>query len=155
METPSSPSTVAQYMQSDVVWVHHHATIREAMKIFVEQKINSVVVVDDDHRVVGMLSSIDVIQYIVPDYLEEDRHLASFEAGDVFARRVREVADQPVTRSMSKDIKTIQPNHTLIAAVTLLSEHRINQLPVVDETGKLIGYIGRSNIKQAIHDALS
>lgn len=146
---------IKRYMQTDVVWVNHRATIREAVNIFVERNINSVVVVDDQHHVVGMLSSIDIIQYIVPDYLEEDRHLASFEAREVFERRVKEIADEPVTHSMSKEVKTIQPDHTLIEAATLLSEHRINQLPVVDEAGKLIGYIGRSNIKHAIHDALT
>lgn len=147
--------TVAEYMQTDVVSVPRTATIREAIAIMLKTNTNSLVVVDERGRVVGMLSSIDVIAYVVPDYLEQDKHLAAFESRDVFAQRVQEVGQRPVTESMSHSVHTIQPTHTLIEAVTLLAEHRINQLPVVDEHGKLIGYIGRTNIKKAIGDVFA
>jgi CBS domain-containing protein len=69
--------------------------------------------------------------------------------------QANKIAEQPVRQWMTKRVKTIQQNHTLIEAATLLLEHKINQLPVVDDEGRLVGYIGRSNIKQAIGDALS
>ena len=147
--------TVDEYMQTDVVSIINTASIREAIRLMVEKNINSLVVIDKENRVVGMLSSIDIISYVVPDYLEDDKHLAAFESREVFERRVKEVGDQPVTKSMSAKVQTIQPTHTLIEAVTLLSEHRINQLPVVDDQGRLIGYIGRSNIKKAIGDVFA
>jgi CBS-domain-containing membrane protein len=141
-------------MRPDVASISHQATIREAVQRFVDTKTNSLVVVDDRHRVIGMLSSIDVIKHVVPDYLEEDKHVAAFEPGDVFVERVKTIGQEPVTIAMSASVKTIQPSHTLIEAAALLAEHRINQLPVVDDHGKLIGYIGRSNLKQAIQDVL-
>lgn len=147
--------TVAEYMQTDVVSISHTATLRESIKLMVEKNINSLVVVDQASKVVGMLSSIDVISFVVPDYLEEDKHLAAFESRDVFAERVQEIGNEPITKSMSAQVKTIKASHTLIEAATLLSEHRINQLPVVDEAGKLVGYIGRSSIKKAIGDVFA
>lgn len=153
--TNTQKYSVANYMLSGVVTIDQDATLRAAIGKLLETKTNSLVVVDAAGRVVGMLSTIDVVKYVVPDYLEEDRHLAAFEAGDVFVQRVKEIADQPVKKSMSSNVHTIQPSHTLIEAAALLSEHRINQLPVVDDAGKAIGYIGRTNIKQAIHDVLA
>lgn len=146
--------TVAKYMLKDVVSIHQEATLEAAVKKLAETNTNSLVVVDEQHQVVGMLSTIDIIKYVVPDYLEEDKHVAAFEAGDVFRQRITTIAQEPVSKSMSANVKTIHPNHTLIEAATLLAEHRINQLPVVDDTGKLIGYIGRTNIKLAIADVL-
>lgn len=147
--------TVAEYMQSDVVSVTAKSTIREAVELMLKTNTNSLVVVDEQSRVVGMLSSIDVIHFVVPDYLEDDKHLAAFEARDVFAERVQEIGGQPVHKSMSANVHTIKSSHTLIEAATLLAEHRINQLPVVDDDGKLVGYIGRTNVKKAIGDVFA
>lgn len=147
--------TVAEYMQTDVVSIKKNGTIREATELMLKTNTNSLVVVDEHSRVVGMLSTIDVIHYVVPDYLEDDKHLAAFESRDTFVERVKEIGDQPVTNSMSANVHTIQSTHTLIEAATLLAEHRINQLPVVDEHEKLIGYIGRTNVKKAIGDVFA
>lgn len=147
--------TVAEYMQSGVVSIPNTATLREAVQVMLKTDTNSLVVIDEHSKVVGMLSTIDVIHYVVPDYLEEDKHIAAFEARDVFAERVQEIGNQPVTKSMSANVHTIQSSHTLIEAATLLAEHRINQLPVVDTDGKLVGYIGRTNVKKAIGDVFS
>lgn len=147
--------TVAEYMQTGVVSIPHTATLREAVELMLKTDTNSLVVVDEHSKVVGMLSTIDIIHYVVPDYLEEDKHLAAFESRDVFAERVQEIGSQPVTKSMSASVHTIQSSHTLIEASTLLAEHRINQLPVVDADGKLVGYIGRTNVKKAIGDVFA
>lgn len=147
--------TVAEYMQKDVVSIAKTATIRQAVELMLKTDTNSLVVVDELSKVVGMLSTIDIIHYLVPDYLEDDKHLAAFESSDVFAERAQAVGAQPVTKSMSASVHTIQETHTLIEAATLLAEHRINQLPVIDTEGKLVGYIGRTNVKKAIGDVFS
>ncbi len=147
--------TVEEYMQQDVVSIETTASLRQAMQLMIDRNVNSLVIVDASKKVMGMLSSIDVIAYVVPDYLEEDRHLAAFESGDVFTERVKAVGGESVTKSMSAHVQTVQPSDTLIEAAALLSEHRINQLPVVNAQGQLIGYIGRSNIKKAIGDVFT
>lgn len=143
------------YMRASVVSVLSDTTIREAVTIMTKKKTNGLVVVDDAHRVVGMLSSWDIIQFIVPDYLEEDKHLASFESGDVFAERICALAERPISDCMTaKKIHTIKKDKTLMEAITLLSEFHIRQLPVVDEDGVLVGYLNRTDVKLAISDVL-
>ena len=44
---------------------------------------NGFVVVDKDNKIAGMLRSLHLIKWIVPDYMEDDKHLAGFEASDV------------------------------------------------------------------------
>ncbi len=119
-----------------------------------DQKTNGLVVVDEDRHVLGILSSWDIIAYLVPDYLENDKHLATFEAGDVFEERVKEIQNDPVSKFMSSQVHTTRPDHSLIEAATLLSEFHIRQLPVVDENGVLVGYLNRTDIKKAIGDVL-
>lgn len=141
-------------MRSEVVTLPPTATMREAVETMLRTKTNGTVVVDNSHKVVGILSSWDFIQYIVPDYLEEDKHLAAFESGDVFVERVKELQNDPISKFMSSKVHTCKADHSLMEAATLLSEFRIRQLPVVDDKGILVGYINRTDIKKAIADVL-
>ncbi len=145
---------VSEYMRSKVVTLTKDSTLNDAVQVMIKNNTNGVVVVDEDYKVAGILSGWDIIEHIVPDYLEEDKHLAAFEPGSVFVERVHEVAHQPIVDFMSKQVHTVRAEQSLMTAATLLSEFKIRQLPVVDAEGKLVGYINRTDIKKAIGDVL-
>ncbi len=151
-KTPSF--RVADYMKTNVISLPPTASMHEALALMIDKHTNGLVITDDTSKVVGILSSWDIIQFIVPDYLEADKHLASFEAGEVFAKRVTDLKDRPVSEFMSKQVHTCQAEHALMEAATMLSEFRIRQLPVVNANGALIGYINRTDIKRAMGDVL-
>ncbi|PIR04390.1 MAG: hypothetical protein COV59_00905 [Candidatus Magasanikbacteria bacterium CG11_big_fil_rev_8_21_14_0_20_39_34] len=140
---------VKDYMQKKVVTVHPDNTVEEVIHVMIGKKTNGVVVLDEQNKVVGILSSWDMIKHIVPDYLEEDGHLASFEASDVFAKRVHAVRDDKISNFMTKKVKTVKEDCSLMVAITLLSEFHIRQLPVVDDE-----YVNRTDIKKAVEDVL-
>ncbi|OGH82238.1 MAG: hypothetical protein A3F93_01620 [Candidatus Magasanikbacteria bacterium RIFCSPLOWO2_12_FULL_34_7] len=142
-------------MQTKVNTLSPDDTFAEAIKKMLEAKTNGMVVVNKDFKIEGILSSWDLIQYLVPDYLEEDKHLASFESADVFAKRALEIKDEPVSKFMTKSVHTCNSSDSLMEAAIILSEFKIRQLPVVDENNKLVGYINRTDIKRAIGDVLN
>ena len=146
---------ISEFMNTNTVTIRDSATFREAVDMMVENKTNGLIVVDNLQKVKGILSSWDIIQHIVPDYLEEDKHLAAFESGDVFIRRIKEVANNPVTEFMTSKVHKIHSEQSLMTAATILSEFHIRQLPVVDHNDVLIGYLNRTDIKKAIAEILS
>lgn len=146
--------SVEDYMRSSVVTLPLSATMSEAITVMIRERTNGLVVIDKKGCVAGILSSWDIIQHVVPDYLEEDKHLASFEASDLFVSRARELADDSITKFMTKNVHTIKPGHSLMEAAALLSTFHIRQLPVVDNEGKLIGYLNRTDVKLAVGKAL-
>ncbi|PJE75608.1 hypothetical protein COV04_04250 [Candidatus Uhrbacteria bacterium CG10_big_fil_rev_8_21_14_0_10_48_11] len=143
---------VQDFMHRSVVTISPTATLRQAVELMIKKKTNGIVVVDEKNCVCGILSSWDVISYIVPDYLEGDKHLASFAAESTFAKRTQALEDHTIDKFMTKHVHTVKPTHSLMAASTLLAKHRIRQLPVVDDAGVVVGYISRTNIKHAIGD---
>lgn len=147
--------TVAAYMRKNTVKLNGTATIRDAIVLMAREKTNGLVVVDSNDHVIGILSSWDIISHIIPDYLEEDKHLATFESGETFENRVHAVAKDPIEKIMSTPVHTVRPEHSIMAAATLLSEFKIRQLPVVDEKGILQGYINRTDIKNIIGEILT
>jgi len=146
--------TIDEWMREDVVTLSRHATVAEAIQTMLDNKTNGVVVIDDAQKVIGILSSWDIIKYLVPDYLEDDGHLAAFESADMFCNRVETIKDDAIEQFMTAPVKTIEQHGSLMKAVTMLSEFHIRQLPVVDGDGKLVGYLNRTDIKRAVGKVL-
>ncbi len=145
---------VSEFMRKDVVTLAPNATVREAVKVMIQNQTNGLVIVNENNKVVGILSSWDIIRHVVPDYLEEDKHLASFESADIFLKRTKEIENDPIAKFMTKKVHTVKEESSLMEATTLLSEFHIRQLPVVNPQGVLIGYINRTDIKLAMGEIM-
>lgn len=145
---------IKDFMNKNVSTINMDANFLDAMNIMYGEKRNGLVVVDKHNKVVGMISSLHLIKWIVPDYLEDDKHLAAFEAGDVFAKRVHEVKHDKIVKFMNPNFHPVKAEDTLMEAAALMSEWNTRHLPVVDEEGVLIGYITRTDIKRAIAEIL-
>lgn len=152
--TKTKKYLVDDYMKKQFRTIRDNATFKEAVAAMMENKSNGLIVVDDTQKVVGMLSTLDLIAYIVPDYLEEDKHLAAFEAEDVFAKRTHAVAHHKINLFMTKRFHALKAHHSLMEASTLMSEFNIRHLPVLDEKGVAVGYLTRTDVKMAIADIL-
>lgn len=147
--------TIDKYMRKEVTTIHEKATFREALEIMAKNRRNGLVVINGKNEVVGMLSSLGLIMQVVPDYLEDDKHLAAFESEDVFHERVIEVENDPIDTFMNREFYPVKTHHSLMEAATLMSEHNTRHLPVVDDKGKLIGYLTRTDIKKAMAEILN
>lgn len=154
MPTHTKRYVVKDYMHKPVFSISKAATLKDAVDAMLQKRTNGLVVVDEKNRLVGILSSWDIISYIVPDYLEKDEHLAPFEGESVFKDRTLELADTPITQFMTRHVHTTKASHSLTEAASLLAQFRIRQLPVVDDDNTLIGYINRTDLKRAIGDIL-
>lgn len=145
---------ISEFMNTNVITIPNNATLKQAVEVMIKSKTNGLVVINESNKVAGILSSWDIIQHIVPDYLEEDAHLASFESGDVLIQRTIESANDPIAKFMTANVHVVKPHETLMEAATILSEFKIRQLPVVNDDGVLVGYLNRTDIKEAIGDIL-
>lgn len=54
---------------------------------------------------------------------------------------------------MTADPICVRPNTSIEAAANMLLRRKIRRLPVVDENGKLVGIITRSNVIKAAWEA--
>lgn len=145
---------VEDYMRTPAITASIMTTFKEAVGIMMKYNVNSLVIVDDENKVVGILSSWDFVEYIVPDYLEEDKHLAAFESSDMFKTRIKQLANDPIGKFMRKRVHTIKKENSLMETATILSEFHVRQMPVVDDDGAPIGYINCSDIKKAISNVM-
>lgn len=146
---------VGDIMQTEVITVGPNTTVRELASILAEHKISGVPVVDEEDRVVGMVSEADIIvqdaelhfPYYVP-LLDSVIYLQSFHK---FEERLHKMFGSQVKEIMSTEVTAIAPDATVRDAATLMADREINRLPVVAE-GRLVGIVTRHDIVQAIAD---
>ena len=107
----------------DPVTLLENATIGDALKLMRENKIGGIPIIDKNGKLVGILTNRDL----------------RFE--DDVNRKVSEV--------MTKENLITAPEGTdLKKAETILSNYKIEKLPVVDKSGKLIGLFTYRDILQ-------
>jgi IMP dehydrogenase len=112
-------------MISDPITLHPGARVRDALDIMQRYHISGVPIVDDAHRLVGILTNRD---------LRFERDL-----------------ERSVSEVMTSDgIVTARVGTTLDQAMEVLARHRIEKLPIVSATGELQGLITVKDIQKRI-----
>lgn len=116
-------------MATKLVSFHARTNVVEAMSVFLDKRISGAPVVDDDGKLIGILSEVDLMQVIVQDsYYDE-----SIGIVEDYMRADVDMIDAEM------DIYTL--------AEKFVREHR-RRYPVVSN-GKLIGQISRRDVLRA------
>jgi CBS domain-containing protein len=132
-------------MSSDPVCVEPSATIRELARVFEEHEISGVPVVDQEGKVIGVVTKTDLIRRcsegtadIPPAYLFEV--LADQGEPD----EASEAIPEPlicVGDFMTEDPAMVSPDVPVKAVARLMVERRIHRVIVVDDENFPIGII--------------
>ncbi|MDR3118915.1 MAG: IMP dehydrogenase [Mediterranea sp.] len=108
----------------DPITIKKGSTVADALSLMSEYKIGGIPVVDDNKTLVGIVTNRD---------LRFERHMD---------KRIDEVmtSENLITTNQSTDLES---------AAQILQKHKIEKLPVVDNTGKLIGLVTYKDITKA------
>lgn len=146
---------VSDLMLSDVVTFRRDENVRDAMRALVEEDVDGGPVIDDQGRVIGMFSTGDVI-------VEEARlhfpTIVNFLGVNVAIPWHDKELDESVYKAlgefvgdvMTAEVVTTAPDATIEDAATLMHDHHVSRLPVVDDDGTLVGLIARGDIVRAM-----
>ena len=146
-ERIASQVPVRDIMTTTIITVRKETDLHEAARLLSENRISGMPVVDNENRVVGVVSEADILT------------LAGMKKGHTFKDILRNVIGEPVPVReggdrvgdvMSSPALTISADENVSKAAVILDDHRIKRLPVVDNQGKLIGIISRGDIVRAI-----
>jgi len=100
-------------------------------------------VIDKDGKLLGVISSYDLLKLMIPFYLDANLAKAMPETSFLARQAYKERKDMTAADIMPKKFHAMGPDDSFLEAETLIAEKGFNALPVVDEAGRLIGEIGR------------
>jgi CBS domain-containing protein len=137
--------TVRDVMTRRVVAVAEQAGFRDVLGLLAIHHVSALPVVDENRRVVGVISEGDL-------YLKQVRPRHGLaELLQARRRRLdrRKAAGGTVAELMSAPAVTIRRDQSLAEAATRMYRHGVNRLPVVDEAGALVGIVTRGDLLKA------
>jgi CBS domain-containing protein len=146
---------VKKIMSEKVVTLSPEETLGEVVEKFFQWKIGGAPVVDEDGKIVGIITDSDIFKTLRVKYKEFNIRLPpslgltlDFES-TVHYKELKKafetVANLKVKAVMKKKVITCSPNDLVEECVTIIVDKKINRLPVVKD-GKIVGIIGRRDI---------
>jgi CBS-domain-containing membrane protein len=132
--------TVQEIMTTRVIWVSKDATFREMAVALHEHRVSAFPVIDDDHKVIGVVSEADLLAKEALD--DEPGVLAGI------LRRRDQAKARGVTAGdlMTTAVVAVRPQDTVEHAAKLMYDRRVKRLPVTDADGHLAGIISRADV---------
>lgn len=115
--------TAEQIMSSRVITIHPHATLQEAIHLVLEHRVSGLPVVDDDQRLIGIITEFALLA------LAYDQ----------------ELRQQAVEQHMTRDVLTVNAADGVNQLADLFIVHRVRRVPVLSD-GRLVGLVSRRDV---------
>ena len=115
---------IAKLIERSCVTTHADCSLDDLIATLAERRIGTVVVVDRDQQVVGIVSERDII-----------RHLSTGgTTADTYAKNI-----------MTSKVITVENNVTSAQLMQLITEHHIRHVPITRD-GKLVGIVSIGDV---------
>lgn len=112
---------VKDYMRVKKEIVSPEDSVQSAIELMVENDQGSVIVLDEKDKVIGIFTERDVLRH----YLVNQPTFLYLKVSEV----------------MSSPVQTVSEDMKVSDALTIMNDKNVRRLPVVDKSGKMIGFI--------------
>ncbi|MDH3641294.1 MAG: CBS domain-containing protein [Gammaproteobacteria bacterium] len=126
---------VSDHMVKRPVMVNADTELFEAIHKILVHKISGVTVVDENRKLVGMLSELDCLRAILSgSYYQE-------EVGTIL-----------VKDHMTAEVETLGPDQQIVDVALSMLDHKHRRRPVVDQRGNLLGQLTCRQLLKGVKD---
>lgn len=129
MHMTATVSDVLREKGNEVVTIPEATSSLEALKKMQDKMVNSLVVVNGEGKVVGIVSEGDYVKKII---LQD-----------------KSVKDTPVSQIMTKHLLSVSPEKTVDECISIMLKERVRHLPVFRQE-KLVGIISIGDTVKSI-----
>lgn len=116
---------VEQLMSSDMITVTPNTHVEEAVDILIEENIGSLVIVDDEEELAGVITSNDFLHVVSEANFDDNATVNKF---------------------MSDQVKTVNPDDSIQTAAARMITNGISHLPVEDEENEVVGMLSTTDV---------
>jgi CBS domain-containing protein len=150
--------TAAEIMDADVPSVTADDDARAAIDLLSKTEQGAVSVVDDERKVVGIVSESDLIladeesDLHLPHYVNIMGGIVFIGSMKGFEKRLEKAFATKVSELMTADPIVAHTYEAADRVAKKIADHHHNHLPVVDEDGRLAGMVTRADALAAVVD---
>ncbi len=134
------PLTAREIMTKDVRSATPETSIRDVAGIMRDENTGIVPVVDEERRLLGVITDRDIVMRSVPEGKDPTRLRA--------------------TELMTDDVECATPNESVYDVIRMMGDNQVRRVPVVDNSDRLVGIISmadlatRADYDEALQEAL-
>ena len=143
-------------MTTDVKVVKKDTEITEVAKMLIQEKIGGLPVVDDENRVIGIISETDILKkekYVEPpQVLNLFQGLIFLDDMKALEKDLKTIAAYKVGDLMTDKIVKVNEDDKFDDVANVMIKKSVNRVPVVDKDNILKGIICRYDIIRALYD---
>jgi CBS domain-containing protein len=142
---------VSNFMKKKVFYIHEDDTIECAAKLMVENHIGTLPVVDQEMKLIGILTLGSLLRIILPDFIELISNFSFITNLGVFETKSpsREELNILIKEIMEEPVFVLE-DWSLIHAAAILHNEELIDIPVVNSTKHLVGLASHVDIGTAI-----
>jgi DHA2 family multidrug resistance protein-like MFS transporter len=148
MRTSTSP--LRTVMKRDVYTIDADSSVLDAVRMLVEKKISAVPVLDKDGKLYGFISDGDVLRFLSDRtnmYTEPTMMITQLSRDDAaFDDKLDALMGQSVSEVAHKGTICVNENADISEVCRVLGDTHLKKVPVVDDSGGLVGMVNRSDI---------
>jgi CBS-domain-containing membrane protein len=134
-------ATVKDVMSTHVIAVRQGAPYKEMAAMLHQQRVSAFPVLDDDNKVIGVVSESDLL----PKEAFDGEMPGPIHG--LLQRHARDKANAvTAVELMTKPPVTIEPDAPVTEAARLMYSRRVKRLPVINDRGRLIGIVTRADV---------
>ena len=112
---------VKDYMTQKRETVSTEDSVLSAIELMVDHDQGSVIVLDDKDKVIGIFTERDVLRH----YLTNQSKFLHLKVSEV----------------MSSPVQTVPEDMKVSDALSIMNEKNVRRLPVVDKSGRMVGFV--------------
>lgn len=144
-------------MSSPTISISKEQTVKEALDLLAKHSISGLPVIDENDKVVGIISDTDIIRY------SQQKSIISHSGPSFWISPYSNIEDLASVRNgfellnktqlenvMTKKVYTVTENTSASDVAKLMNRRNINRIPVVNDDGKLVGIVTRADLVQCM-----
>ena len=152
-KAPAMDLTVRDVMRREVPIAGPAASVADLARLMVDHRVPGVPIVDDG-ELVGIVTEGDLIQreanVDIPAVATLFDAILVADAGEPFEDELRHVVATTAGELMSSPVISIRDIATVSELATLMMQKRINPVPVVDDSRRIVGLATRTGLVEMI-----
>jgi CBS domain-containing protein len=149
---------VEEIMTRDVITVHEADSVLEVAQVFKTEKVAGAPVLNEREELVGVVSEADILK-LLDTYRWYTPILTTLDILQLHQKEPRDI-QQDIEKAgatlireiMSKEPETVSPDTLIDDAAQIMYLTGFNRLPVLDETGALVGIVTRADILASLYE---
>src|SRR3989338_2350682 len=140
---------VKEIMEPVVITIKSSDTYEEAARVLYTHAISGAPVLDDNGKVVGVVSEEDLFRIVYPYYRSYYDHPEMYVDYEERERKMTEIKNHKVEIFMSKNVVGVDPETQVLQAGAVMLARDIMRMSVIKE-GELVGIVNRKTIYHAV-----